>query len=76
MVSGMLCIATIHLRKLYAKSSAVDSSLYGMKIPNFVNQLVMTSIELNTVSVIGSLEGGSLTIQSRATDCQGRPSRS
>ena len=51
------------LKSAYARSSAVDASLYGIKYPYFVVLLLITSMLSYSTFVSGSSDGGSLTMK-------------
>jgi hypothetical protein len=61
------------LRKVYASSLASLLSLYGTKYPYLVSLSVTTQIESHTAFVIGSLDGGNLTMKSNAIDFHALP---
>ena len=44
---------------MYAKSSAVDDSLYGINVPYLVNLSTIIRIESNSVLIMGFLDSGS-----------------
>ena len=65
------CEVKMCRRKRKARSSAVILSLQGTKYVNLVSLSTTTQIESKLGFVIGSLEGGNLTIKSIVTSCQG-----
>ena len=68
--SGIPCCAMMVLVNVYARSSAVNASLYGMKCAYFVNLSLITRMLSYSTPVSGSFDKGSLTIKSSAIDDQ------
>ena len=67
-MSGILCQAITILLKIYAKSSAVNASLYGLRYAYLVSVFTITSILSYVVPVRGSFDVSSLVIKLRAID--------
>ena len=53
---------------MYTRFSAVENSLQGINISYFINWLTTTRMELNSVPIMGSLNGGNFVIKSNNTE--------
>ena len=65
-MSSILYLIITTLLKIYAKSSTVNTFLYGFKYIYFVSMFIITSILLYIIPIRGSLNMNSLVIKSRA----------
>ena len=63
----MPCLVITTLLKIYAKSSIVEASLYGLRYVNFVKLSIITSMLSYIVPMRGSFDNGSLVMKSRVT---------
>ena len=63
----MPCLAITTLLKIYARSSAVDASLYGSRYTNFVKLSTITNMLSYAMPMRGSFDNGSLVMKSRVT---------